>query len=301
MRLRRLFASATLLAVFALPSNLAAKPNLYKGPLYVAEVDRDVLGDRAIQIVLDTTEIGAMVELGRIAETTSSGSYGDYYWSAGPFHEAAGINMLATREAEVKVAPLRKALDGFFGGNLAIEAARSGLSQAAWMRPNPIEVFSQSSNSNPLDFVDAAPTAQVGILNVGYYLSHDGGQIEARADFRLFKKVKKKVSVIAYQTAISVVRLPKPYFDPNANVRTWSANDGEAARRAITMANSRLGKLITRMLALRATDITTYSNSANAMAQAAGRYGPVLERGQDGSGSLILWSKGLIAVQNLPE
>lgn len=300
MKPRRLLACAALLAAMALPAKLAAKPNLSKGPLYVAEAERAVTGGRAIQIVLDTPEIGAMVELGRIAETSSSGSYGNYYWSAGPFNEAAGISKLAAHEAEVRIAPLRKALDGFTGGNQAIEAARGGLAEAAWLQPHPLEVLSRPRNSNPLDFVDAAPTDQVGMLNIGFFLSHDGSQIEARADFRLLRKVRKKVTMIAYQTAISMVQLPKPSFDPNTNVRTWSANNGEPARHAITLAKARLGKLIGRMLALNATDVAAYAQPGTTMAQAAGRYGPVLERGQDGPGSLILWSRGLVAAQPLP-
>lgn len=284
----------------ALAVPLAAKPNLSKGPLFVAEAERTVPGGRAVQIELQTTEIGAAVELGRIAEWSSSGSYGNYYWSSGTFSEAPALTQLATREAEVRVTPLRKALQGFDGSGLVLNAAKNGIQAVDWFAPNPLEVLEKPRMSSPLDFVYAAPSNQVAIVSTSYYLSHDGNQIEIKAEIRVIKKVKKTVTVVAFQQMVSVVQLPKPSFDPNANVRTWSADNGAAARRAIAAGSARLEKLIPRALALSQADITAYAAKDREMAQAAGRFGPVLERGQDGPGSVLIWSKGLVSVQPLP-
>lgn len=279
---------------------LIAKPNLSKGPLYVAEAERTVADGRAVQIELQTPVIGAAFELGRVAEWSSSGSYGYYYWSSGPFSEAPALAQLAAREAEVRVAPLRNALQGFDGSVLVLDAAKNGISSVGWFAPNPLEVLNKPRDSSPLDFVYAAPTNQVAIVSTSYYLSHDGAQIEVKAEIRVLKKVKKSVTVVAYQQVISVVQMPKPAFEPNANVRTWSVGNGAAARRAIAAGSARLEKLIPRALALSQADLTAYAAKNLEMAQAAGRFGPVLERGHDGPGSVLIWSKGLISVQPLP-
>jgi hypothetical protein len=288
------------LACLALAMPLDAKPNLSKGPLFVAEAYRTVTEGRAVQIELQTPEIGAAFELGRVAEWSSSGSTGYYYWSSPTFSEAPALAMLAANEADVQVEPLRKALRDFDGGSLVLNAARNGINEVGWLSPNPLEILEKPRVSSPLDFVFAAPTSQVAIIGTRFDLSHDGSQIEVKAEIRVVKKVKKTVTVLAFQQVASIVQLPKASFDKNANVRMWSANNAANAKRAIAVGSSRLEKLIPRALALSQADITAYAAKNREMAQAAGRFGPVLDRGQDGPGSIMIWSNGLISVQPLP-
>jgi len=296
--IRSICLSAALFGLaFGVP--LVAKPNLSKGPLFVAETYRAVPDGRAVQIELETTQIGSAFELGRVAELYASGSYG-YYWDSFTLSEAPALAQLAAREAEVRADPLRKALQGFDGSSLVLNAVKDGIKDVAWLAPNPLEVLDRPRSSSPLDFVAVAPTNQVGMISASYYLSHDCSQIEVKAEIRILKKVKKSVVVIAYQTVVSVVQLPKPSLDSNTNVRVWSANKGAAAQQAIAAGSVRLQKLIPRALALTQADITAYGAKDREMAQAAGRFGPVLERGLDGQGSTLIWSKGLVSVQQLP-
>lgn len=298
----RIFRSICLPAAvlgLALGVPVAAKPNLSKGPLFVAETYRVVPEGRAVQIELETPEIGSAFELGRVAELYATGSYG-YYWDTITLNEAPALAQLAAREAEVRAGPLRKALQGFDGSSLVITAVKNGIKDVAWLAPNPLEVLERPRTSSPLDFVAVAPTNQVAMISASYYLSHDCSQIEVKAEIRILKKVKKSVEVIAYQKVVSVVQLTKPSFDPNANVRAWSANNGAAAQRAIAAGSARLERLVPRALALTQADITAYDAKNREMAQAAGRFGPVLDRGLDGPGSVLIWSKGLVSVQALP-
>jgi hypothetical protein len=296
---RSVCASAALLGL-ALGTPLVAKPNLSKGPLFVAEAERTVANGRAVPIELQTPEIGSAYAMGRVAEWSSSGSNGYYYWSSGTFSEAPALAQLAGREAEVRAAPLRKALQGFDGSTLVLNAVQNGIKEVSWFSPNPLEVLGKPRESSPLDFVYAAPTSQAAIISTSYYLSHDCGQIEVKAEIRIIKKIKKSVVMVAYQQVTSVVQLPNPSFDSNANVRRWSADNGAAARRAIAAGSARLEKLIPRALSLSQADITAYAAKDREMAQAAGRFGPVLERDLDGPRSVLIWSNGLISVQPLP-
>ncbi len=139
----------------ALSTPLVAKPNLSKGPLYIAEADRSVPEGRAVQIALETPEIGASIELGRVAELATSGSNGYYYWSVGPLNEAPALARLAIREADVHAEPLRKVMQGFDGSNLVGNAIKNGIKGVSWLAPNPLEVLGTQRMSEP------APTSSM--------------------------------------------------------------------------------------------------------------------------------------------
>ncbi len=137
------------------------------------------------------------------------------------------------------------------------------------------------------------------MISAGYYLSPDCSQIEVRAEIRILKKVKNSIVVVAFQQMSSVVQLPNPSFDPNENVRRWSANDGADAKWAVAAGSARLEKLVPLSLQLSQSDIAAFAAKNREMAQAAGRFGPVVERAPDGPGSILIWSKGLVDVQPL--
>ncbi len=299
MRTVNLSCLAVALAILSAPAPLVARPNLSKGPLFVAEAERKIDGGRAVQIALQTPAIGASVELGRVAENPSRGGSTDgWYWWSGPISEVAGIMRMSVREAEVRAEPLRQALQDFDSTTLALNATRSGIEAVGWIEPHPLELLKEPRQSSPLDFVAAAPSAQVAMIDTGFYLSPDCGQIEAKAEIRVLRKTGKKVSVVAYQQVTSVVQLSKPSLDPKENVRRWSTDKAGPARRAIAAAFARLQILIPRSLALTSGQVTGYAAKAQTMVQAAGRFGPVLDRGADGS--VLVWSNGLVSVAPLP-
>ena len=209
------------------------------------------------------------------------------------------LGMLATREAEVKAAPLREVLDDFDFDSLAQNTLRAGLGKSAWFKAEPLELKSNPSPASRFDFAQIAPTQQVAFASCFYYFSHDFTRVEVLVDLSMMRKVKgkKKPELFYFHRLTSVVELPQRSHDERVNVRTWSADKGKLARAAFAAAFARMEKMIPRALDLTKAEVTGYNAPGGDLAQRAGRYGPVLERGQDGPASLTLWSKGLISVQ----
>lgn len=286
----RLIAKAGLAAVLALlaaaPPALAGSPNLAKGPQTLAEMDRAAPEGRAVQVVVDTPQIGATVEIGRVIADFSAGS------------KITALTSMAQREADFAITPLRTALKDYDASAKALDAAKAGLAAVPWLNPAPLETAVQPGATQPLDFIAVAKTPTVGLVRIGYYLSPDATRIEARADLEIVRKARKgggAVTVLVLQHVTSAVVLDKPSFVVRENVTRWSANDGELARSAIGRALGQLRDLIPQSLALDAGKVAGFATRTD-MAQAAGRFGPVVERGTAGPGSMVIWSKGLVGV-----
>lgn len=297
----RIFAGLCLAVLLASPG-LAAKPKLPKAPAYVSEADRPAPSGRAAQIELGEAEIGTTVEIGRVADDYVNGGALDYMWYRHHDNKPEILTAMAQREAEVKVVPLRAALAGFDIEALALSTARAGLAKSGWFKAEPIEINRRPSPGSRLDFADVAPTGQVAFISCYYFMSHDFTQIEVMVDLTMGRKGKKKPEIFYFHRLASIVQLPRPAFDAAANVRSWSAEDGKLARSAITAAFVRMEQLIPRALDMKQAEVAWLSakdkDAPNReSAQTAGRYGPLIERGQDGPGSLTIWSKGLVSVQ----
>lgn len=285
----RLFAKAGLAAVLALLAAdpaFAGSPNLAKGPLTLAQKDRAAPEGRAVQIVVDTPQIGATVEIGRVIPDLSAGS------------KITALTSMAQREADFAITPLRAALKDYDANAKALDAAKAGLAVVPWVNPAPLETAVEPGATRPLDFIAVAKTPTVGLVRIGYYLSPDATRIEARADLEIVRKAGKggaTVTVLVLQHVTSAVVLNKPSFVVRENVARWSANDGELARSAIDRALGQLRDLIPQSLALDAGKVAAFATMTD-MAQAAGRFGPVVDRGTAGPGSMVIWSKGLVGV-----
>ncbi|MBB4612084.1 hypothetical protein [Novosphingobium taihuense] len=284
----RILANAGLAAavvLLALQPAFAASSKLTKGPPTLPQQERAAPEGRAVQVVLDTPQIGTQVEIGRVIPDTSAGS------------KIAALTSMAQREADVAIAPLRSALEGYDGNSKALDAAKAGLMSVSWLNPVPLETATQPGATQPLDFIAIAKTPTVGLVRIGYYLSPDATRIEARADLEIVRKSGKggAITVLVLQHITSAVLLDKPSFVVRENIARWSAQNGLLARSAIDRSLGQLRDLIPRSFNLDASQIAAFSTATD-MAQAAGRFGPVIERGTAGPGSVVIWSKGLIGV-----
>lgn len=199
----------------------------------------------------------------------------------------------------MKAEPLREALADFDFDTLAQDSIKKGLAGSSWFKADPLEINRNPSPSSRLDFAEIATTGQVAFFSCFYYFSHDFTRVEVLVDLNLLRKVKgkKKPEIIYFHRLISIVELPRRSLDERVNIRAWSADKGKLSRAAFGAAFTRMEKMIPAALDFSQTDVARITSPGGEVAQRAGRFGPVVERGQDGPDSLTLWSKGLVSVQ----
>ncbi len=107
-----------------------------------------------------------------------------------------------------------------------------------------------------------------------------------------------KYNKLAYVEAItSIVTLPNPGKDLDANAQLWAADNGKLALSALTLAFGNIEKLIPRTLALTDADVKTMNGKDKPNTFAGGFRGRLQETS---TGHQLLWSNGFIEADTLP-
>jgi hypothetical protein len=266
----------------------------------IGEHSRSVTGGRALQVMVAQSEIKADINPSNIAVAMGGGLLGGLL--------SAAQNASRTKKAEAAIEPLRVALTGFDADSLAVETTKAGLANVAWMQPVEPSFAKDSSLLGKSSVLDSNAAAQVAFIEYSYDVSPDFSSIRvvakvefanklvpptsaAKPESRLFPK-----NLIYAQTITSVVLLPTPAADIDANAAIWSENGGKAARAALTQAFLQIQQLLPRALALSADDIKVMTAKDKKKGTAGGFAGRIQETT---SSATLLWSGGFIHVQTL--
>ncbi len=264
----------------------------------VTEQTRSVTG-RPLQVMVAQSEIKTDINPSNIAVATGGGMLGGLL--------AASQNASRTKKAEAAIEPLRAALTGFDADALSLETTKAGLADIAWLQPVEPAFSKDSSLLGKSGVLDAGTAAQVAFIEYSYDLSPDFASVRVVAKIEFANKAVPATSAakpesrlfpknLAYtQSITSVVSLPTPGADMDANAALWSADEGKVARAALTQAFAKIGQLMPRTLALTAEDIKLMSAKDKKKGVAGGFSGRI----QDTTDGTLLWSGGFIHAQPL--
>jgi len=264
----------------------------------VEEPARTVAGGRAVQVLVAQAEIKSDINPSNIAVITGGGLLGGLL--------SAAQNASRTKKAETAIEPLRSALTGFDADALALDTTKTALAETAWMQPAATGFSKDSSLLGKSAQLDAATAAQVAFIEYSYDVSPDFSSIRVVAKVEFANKAVPAAGTakpesrlspknLAYaQSATSIVTLPTPGADLDANAAMWAADGGKVARAAIAQGFAEVGKLLPRTLALTAADIKTMSAKDKKKGVAGGFAGRI----QESTGAqTLLWSGAFIDVR----
>lgn len=285
----------------AIAAATVAGPAIAAGPPdVIAEQARSVAGDRVVQVLVAQAEIKSDINPSNIAVATGGGLIGGLL--------AASQNASRTKKAEAAIEPIRASLADFDADGLALQTTKAGLAQAAWLKPTAISLGKDSSPSGKSALLDSSGASQVAFVEYSYDMSPDFSSVRVVAKLELANrqgpataqgKPEARVSRknLAYaQQITSIVSLPKPGGDKEANAALWNAEGGKAARQALTLAFGEIEKLLPRTLALTAAEVKLMAAKDKPKGNAGGFTGRIQETTPSSS---LLWSGGFIKAQTL--
>lgn len=286
------------LASLLFSAQASSAPKANKAPIVLAEQDRIVAGGRALQLEIEQTEIATTVEIGRVMNDGNygGGALGSWYLRS----RDDKPQILATmehRRLEAVAEPLRLVLKDFKAEELAIATTKAALAKVEWFQPLVFDINRRPSPDSREIFANVAQTPQIAFINYFYSVSHDFTYVEVQADIAIGRKAAKQSGIFYRHRISSIVQLPKRSFVDRENAKIWSADGGRLARASLTTAFMRLEQLIPHALGMSLADVTRLNAKTSEKAYGAGLYGSLIERSPDGSGGILIWSKGLISVQ----
>ena len=175
----------------------------------------------------------------------------------------ASVNNARTTAAEKAMKPLRASLVGFEFDTIARDDLKASLTPVAWLHSGDIRV---NKDFGPESYENAYKTATgstVLLTGSDYHLSNDGDVLYVTLSAYIFPKngaVKEQKAaagnrskpkpntapdksiyrdVLSFQTVVAGAGK-----DRDKNVALWAADNGAAARSALTMASAKLSKLL---------------------------------------------------------
>lgn len=282
------------------PAAVQAAPKPGDLPAFVAERDRPAADGRAVLLLLAQNDIETSVDVGRVAADQASGLIDALIISAMDKKKDVMAGNLRSKAYET-VRPLHIALAAFDVDALALASTQAALAKPDWFRPQPFAISRDGSPAARTAFIAGAASPQLATVAWRYDLSPDFTQIRVAADLTLARRAAARTATNYYhQRIVSVVQLRKRSYDHAENVALWAADDAALARAALTGAFADIARLIPYALELAPADIAGFSAKGREKAYAAGLYGPLVERANDGSGAVLIWAGGLISIRQTP-
>jgi|GEM_PF-7042523 len=213
--------------------------------------------------------------------------------------EPAILYAMATRETDVLIAPLQKALAGFDADALVLAAVQEGLGKSTWFHPSRSEVVREADVKTRGAFVAQGPGGKAALADISYYIEPQGARLEAVLNIAIAKRGTGKPDLVIYHRVTSVVQLDKPSIDPRENLRAWSANGGALAKSALTASFARLGQLAERAIDMTPQEVAALSAKDAPRTYVAGRYGAPVSDPAAARGMVTIWARGLVSVQKV--
>jgi len=274
---------------------------------FIADSDRIPAGGRDVQISVEQSQIGTSFDTGRVARPPGGGLLDSLIIGAmDNKRELIGASL--AERADGTASPLRKILEGVDVDALAVRHTKAAFAKLDWFELNQIIFTKNPDQDNRFALFENNSAPQVGLVDYSYELSPDFSHIRVVAAVSLARQNKKDrldtppaYHVFFRQNLVSIVELRQRSYEHDENVASWSADDGKLAKQALTAAFVQIERLIPLALGLSQSDITSYGSKKRQKAFGAGLYGPLIERGKDGSNDILIWNDGLTHIQTLPE
>lgn len=294
--IQRAGALATVLVVLLSvdPASAADRKNI------LPEAGRQVDGGRSVQVLVAQEEIKSDINKSNLAVAAGGGLLMALI--------DAGVEAERAKKAEAAILPLRTALQGYDVDALAQETTQSVADQTTWLQPAATSFSRDSSVLAKSGVLDNSASSQVAFFEYAYDTSPDFSSLRVAVNIQFANKANlegKKPEArlqpkqLAYaQTITSVVSLPSPQGDADANVARWSADDGKLARKAIATGFDQLRILTPRALALADADAKSMSSRDKKNVVLGGFGGRLQEETPTGS---LLFNGALVHVQTLAE
>lgn len=253
-----------------------------------------VAGGRSLRVLVAQSEIKSDINLSNIAVATGGGLLGGLI--------AAAVDSARAKKAEVLIAPVRTALANVDGDALSIESGKASFANAEWYKAAPATNFSKdNSPAGKSAYLDTSATAQTAFVEYTYDLSpeFDALRIVAKIDVAAKNsasakgKPEKRLSpknLVYSRSVVSVILLPAPSKEKEANAARWAADDAKLARAALRQSFSRLQVLTPRILAMNSNEEDALSrDKKNKRIMAGGFLGRPQSAASD---TTLLWTGG---------
>ncbi|MEH6663046.1 MAG: hypothetical protein V7679_15480, partial [Parasphingorhabdus sp.] len=273
---------------------------------YIVDSDRVSVGGRNIQVSVVQSQIGTSFDTGRVARPPGGGLLDTLIIGAMDNKRELIAASLAER-ADGTVLPLRKILEDVDIDAMAVSHSNAAFAKLDWFELNQIIFTKAPDQDDPFTLFKNNPAQQVGLVDYYYELSPDFSHIRIGAEISLARQSKKKSAetppayqVFFRQNLVSIVQLHTRSYEHYENVASWSADNGKLAKEALTAAFVQMEQLIPFALGLGKSDIDSYSSKKREKAFGAGLYGPLIKRGENGAGDILIWNDGLTHIQTLP-
>jgi hypothetical protein len=293
-------AAGLCIALLLAPAAAAAKD----APSIIASGDRAVA--RTVQLAVPQETIETNIEVGRVASDSYGGGLLGALIIESMDDKKETMSRSLHERAEATVKPLREALRTFDVTGLALATTRSAAAKIDWFQAQDIIVTDDASPRSRAAFLSASATPQVAFITYRYDLAPDFTYLRVIADIALVRKppngVKSGSSPEPFygQSIVSIVQLRTRSYEHGENVAAWAAGDGKLAKASLTAAFGQIERLIPFTLGLGQAEIKLYSAKNRQKAFAAGFYGPLIEKDGGGSPGTLIWSNGLVYVQQAP-
>lgn len=253
-----------------------------------------VAGGRSLRVLVAQSEIKSDINLSNIAVATGGGILGGLI--------AAAVDSARAKKAEVLIAPVRTAMANVDGDALSIETAKASFANAEWYKADSETNFSKdNSPAGKSAYLDTSANAQTAFVEYTYDLSpeFDALRIIAKIDvaaknIALAKgKPEKRLSpknLVYSRSVASVILLPTPSKEKEANAARWAADNAKLTRSALAQSFARLQVLMPRVLAMNSNEEVALSrDKKNKRIMAGGFFG----RPQSAAnGTTLLWTGG---------
>jgi hypothetical protein len=225
---------------------------------HVAPEKRIAAGGRDLQIVVAQAEIQSSINPANVA----------LLGGALLALADAGINNSMAQSAEKKIVPLREALTGYEFDPLVQKASIATLSGFEWFDLKETRLSKDASEPGLVSALNGAGTPQVMFLSYSYMTDPHFSSVVVTLTASLVNKAMPKNKRVQKpsmrfwmpylpfnRTVRSVIQLPNAdSWDPEANVRAWSADGGKLARAALDLGVQRCQQLLKRSLEMTASE-----------------------------------------------
>jgi len=268
-------------------------------PDTLAAKDREAAGGRSVQLVLEQEHIEPSVDIGRTAPTDSFGGLLGALVISSMDDRMKRFTNAAYQRVEAELPPLREVLESLDVASLVREATDEALARLSWLGAQPAAVSRDQSPNERLAFAQTATGGQVAFVSYSYDLSPDCTQIRVFAEIELdrFDERRGTMEPLFRQRVASIAQLDQRSYEIGENIASWSESDGERARSALSGAIAQMTELIPAALELDRGRIAAYTDKNGKKIFAAGLYGNLVERDEDG---VTFWSGGLVHVRTIP-
>jgi hypothetical protein len=250
---------------------------------FVSEDARAAIGDRAVHVVIAQAEIGTGIVPSRVTAATGGGLLFALV--------DASIESARAKKAEAAIQPVRAALISYDFDARAIAQLDTELAGITWFRALPATLTKDSSKETKLAALDSAPGEQVAFVDIRYGASPDFSAIAVIVECRIASRATppnqqpdqrlRDRNLIYRQALHSVVMLPNPAKELEANAATWAADNERLAQTALDLAIDRLRDLIG--LAVNHTEATAAAMRKGEKTRIGDYAGNIIESSEHGT------------------